>query len=217
MQSLVERWQAEADTRSDFLNCYQMMTSNMLAAIEAGEFNDPGWVNNLLSHFAYYYFNALDAYEQAQPETPQVWRLTFDSARQRDTLALQNLLLGVNAHINFDLIFTLRDVLSPDWQQLTQDERQGRYADHCHVNQVIGSTVDAVQDQVLEPGMPVMDLVDKLLGPFDEMLISRLIAGWRETVWENAIHLLQTQEPDERARILHHVEEEALKMGRLIG
>ncbi len=32
------------------------------------------------------------------------------------------------------------------------------YTDHCHVNDVIGGTIDAVQDQVIEPAMPVMDI-----------------------------------------------------------
>ena len=40
MQTQVEQWQAAADRRAVFLNCYLLMTSNMLEAVEAGEFHD---------------------------------------------------------------------------------------------------------------------------------------------------------------------------------
>jgi hypothetical protein len=96
-------------------------------------------------------------------------------------------------------------------------QRAARYADHCHVNDVIGRTFDAVQDQVLEPAMPVMDIVDKVLGPLDEILISRLITQWRKTVWQNATHLLETREPTEQARLIQQVEEETLGLGNVIG
>jgi hypothetical protein len=82
---------------------------------------------------------------------------------------------------------------------------------------VIGATIDTVQDQVLEPVMPSMDIIDKLLGPLDEKLVSHLLSDWREKVWQNALHLLQTRAGEERAETLRHIEDEALRWGRLIG
>ena len=85
------------------------------------------------------------------------------------------------------------------------------------MNEVIGATIDAVQDQVVEPAMPVMDVIDRLLGPLDEKMISRLLSDWREQVWQNAIHLLQMQDAEQRSDYLRQVEAEALRLGRLIG
>jgi hypothetical protein len=61
-----------------------------------------------------------------------------------------------------------------------------------------------------------MDVIDRALGPLDEMLISRLIRDWREKVWQNATRLLETSEPDEQALLIRQVEEEALRLGRII-
>ena len=211
MQSLVENWQSTADRRATFLTCYQMMTSNMQQAIDGGEFNDPEWVYSLLQQFAGYYFHALEAYEANQPDTPAIWRQAFDATRQPDTRTLQNLLLGMNAHINYDLIFTLVDMLEPEWAQLSSDERQGRYDDHCHVNAVIHRTIDAVQDTIIEPDTPLMEVADRLFGGVDEWIVGRMITQWRDEVWEEARLLMDSPSPDERQRIRQTIEDQAMQ------
>ena len=218
MQTLVRQWQAQADKRSIILGCYLMMTRNILAATEQGEFNDPGWVVYLARRFAAYYFSALDAYDSptlAAP-VPAVWKIAHDTAKNAKLLALQKLLLGVNAHINYDLVFSLEDMLLPEWGWLSETQRAGRYADHCHVNQVIGRTVDAVQDQILEPEMAGLNLVDIMFGRLDEAVIAGLLSRWRENVWQNTVNLLETKQVDERKRLIQHVESHALHQAKLI-
>lgn len=207
---LVQQWQESADKRAVFLDCYLRMTRGMLVAIEAGEFHDPIWVNALLSRFADYYFDALDAYERQSPDTPAVWKLVHDATGLSRTMILQDLLLGINAHINYDLVLTLVDMLDADWSQLSETHRQERYADHSHVNAVIGRTIDTVQDQVVELYSPRLNLVDVVLGPMDEWVMSRMIAHWRDEVWKNAIILIETAGADERERLRRGVEAQTL-------
>jgi hypothetical protein len=216
MQSLVSQWEVRADRRATFLSCYMMMTRNMLAALDRHEFGDSAWVAGLLHRFADYYFVALEAYEQDPAAAPLVWQLAHNATREHRAFAVQELLLGVNAHINYDLVLALVDLLGPEWDALSDSQREARYADHCRVNDVIGRTMDDVQDQVLEPVSRIMAIVDDLLGPIDEALISRLIAHWRETVWRDAVHLLEAREPSERDRLIQEVEQEALKLGNMI-
>jgi hypothetical protein len=73
-----------------------------------------------------------------------------------------------------------------------------------------------VQDDVLEPAMPVMDIIDKLFGPFDERIILHLISQWREKVWQNAAMLLAITDVEERRVFIAQVEQEALHIGKLI-
>lgn len=216
MQSIIDQWEPIPDQRAIFLTCYRMMTSNMLAMLEQRQFLDTVWVDRLLSRFAEHYFAALEAYEQDPTSAPLVWQLAHNAARDPDVLVLQKLLVGVNAHINFDLVITVVELLQGEWQDLSEEQRLGRYADYCHVNEVIGQTIDSVQDQVLEPHMPVMDFFDRFLGSFDEYLISSLINGWRENVWDNATLLLETRDPGEHARLVQQVEQDALRLGNLI-
>jgi hypothetical protein len=216
MQELVSHWEALGDRRATFLSCYMMMTRNMLAAIDRREFEDSAWVAGLLTRFADYYFVALEAYEQEPASAPPVWQLAHDATREHRPIALQELLLGINAHINYDLVFALVDVLGPEWDALSPDRRDGRYSDHCCVNDVIGRTIDEVQDEVLERNSRLMAIIDDLLGPVDEALISHLISHWREAVWRNAVCLLEARDARDRDRVIHEVEQEAVRLGHLI-
>jgi hypothetical protein len=199
MDRLVQEWDQQADQRSAFLRCYALMTGNTLRAIDEGQFHDAHWVAQLLHLFADYYFLALEAYEQNDTRTPTVWRLAHDAAVQQQTQILQDLLLGINAHINYDLVLTLVDMLEPDWAKLSPDQRRQRYEDHCHVNTIIAATVDSVQDQVVTPGSRWFGVLDWALGPLDEHMAARLIRQWREDVWQQAMQMLATTDPDERA------------------
>ena len=216
MQALIEQWEQVSDRRAEFLQCYRLMTSSMLVAIDAGEFHDATWVAALLHHFAEYYFVALEDYQHKSAGIPAAWQFAFDKATQDDVLILQNLLLGINAHINYDLVLALVDMLEPEWEGLTPERRQLRYEDHHHVNDIIGRTVDSVQDQVVDPALPAMGLVDALLGPVDEWIDSRTIAHWREAVWIAAIQMLESGDEEERQMLRRQVGAEALRRAQAI-
>jgi hypothetical protein len=217
MQDLSARWEAGGDRRSVFLGCYALMTRNMLSSLQGGEFSDPPWVHRLLEHFAGYYFAALESHESAPTAAPPVWQAAFASCAQPRASAAQQLLLGVNAHINFDLVLALVDLLEPEWPRLDNAGRSQRFADYAQVNAIIAATIDAVQDTILEPAMPAMQLLDVLMGPVDELLVARLIRSWRQSVWEAATRLLEAGEPEARTRLISQVEQHALQVARWIG
>lgn len=210
MAVLVEAWEQAGDRRAIFLGCYTAMTRRMLAALDAGRFHDAPWVRSLLERFADYYFDALDAYGAGQSEAPAVWCRAHGAAARPHTLAVQSLLLGVSAHVNYDLVFAVVDVLQADWPRLSAAERQARHDDFCLVNQIIAETVDEVQDEVLERHAPAMDVLDTLLGPLDEWVVAHVIARWRDEVWDNAVRWLETPDDAAHAALRAAVEAAAL-------
>lgn len=214
MTDLLAQWEQAGDRRAIFLGCYATMTRNMMTALNAGRFHDPRWVRALLEHFASYYFDALAAYEAGDPAAPVVWRRTFAATSQPKARALQNLLLGVNAHVNYDLTFAVVDLLAGEWAGLSEPERKLRYEDFCQVNRIIAETVDEVQDAVLERYAPAMDLVDRLLGRLDEWIAARMIARWRDEVWRNAMVWVETTDETGRALLRQKVEKDALRWAR---
>jgi hypothetical protein len=213
MTALADEWAARGDQRAVFLRCYSMMTANMLEAIAEGRFQDQEWVERLLHRFADYYFDALACFDCGDP-VPPVWRDVHEAAAADKIHVLQHLLLGVNAHINYDLVLTLEDMLRPEWNGLTEADRQRRYADHCLVNAIIGETIDRVQDEVVEQYAPRMDWVDKLLGRWDERILLHLISSWREGVWDNTQLLLSLREASERQQHLQKIEADVLRLAR---
>ncbi len=216
MDTFVCRWEEAGDHRATFLRCYMMMTVNTLTAIDSSEFRDPPWVDRLLHRFAEYYFEALDAYEDTAAVSPRAWQLAHDTARYQNVWALQNLLLGVNAHINYDLVLTLEELLREQWPSMSDAKRAQRHEDYLHVNAIIARTIDAVQDDILSPDMPLMGVLDTLMGRMDEFLISRFIMRWRDNVWRQAVVLLETESAEERDSMLRLLEEHVMTIAQAI-
>ena len=210
MRSLLEPWEAASDQRFIFLSCYQMMTSNVLDAIQAQEFEDGIWVRSLMENFAEVYFIALSQFEQ-NDHPPKVWKIAFEAPTLSQLHVIQNLVLGVNAHINYDLVFVLADLLRTEWHNLNAEQQQVRYRDHCRINSVIHQTINAVQDQIIERFAPKFNLIDTLLGPMDEWLTARIISSWREEVWEYAVRMLDLEDENERIAFAHQVESESIQ------
>lgn len=216
MVSLSSHWEQEADLRFAFLKCYGMMTDNMISALNQHRFVDSDWVHVLIEHFADYYFRALDSFTQQEASSPRVWQITFRAAQLSDLQLVQHLLLGVNAHINYDLVFAVVDLLTPEWKELSPTTRAGRYQDYCLVNEIIGHTIDEVQDEILEHDSQVMKYLDMAFINFDEWLISRVITNWRDQVWNLAIQLLACEDEKNRVFISRKVELRALNLANWI-
>ena len=188
----------------------------MEIAIQQGEFHDSAWITELLQLFARYYFHALDAYEHKARNTPVVWRYAFDAAHLPGFIPVQHLMVGVNAHINYDLVLSITNLLSREWSLLSDAARQERYEDHTHVNQIIARTLDQVQEQVIERWAPEMNLVDVLMGPLDEWLTTRWIFRWREAVWENALQMVAAPLPPQREALRRRLSRQALQRSQAI-
>lgn len=217
MHGLLERWSAEGDRRDVFLRCYALMTANMHAAIGRGDFADGPWVAGLLARFADYYFEALRSWEVDPDSAPRVWQSAHASTRDADAVVLQQLLLGVNAHINYDLVLTVHDVLADEWNVMTTARRERCFDDYCRVNAVIAATIDAVQDDVLAPAIAFSVILDRLMGRLDEYMISRLVSSWRDHTWDDAVRLLDEPDAGQRRTIVARVEERALRLAARIG
>ena len=213
MQTQIEAWEATGDDRAIFLTCYTMMTRNMLRTIAANGFKDCAWVRLLTHRFAQYYFDALASYECAG--MPPVWTFTFETACSKKAHVLQNLLLGVNAHICYDLIFAVADSINEPWAEIPEERRTRCYRDYCHVNDVIGQTLDAVQDQVVEKHDRNMNLVDVAFGRLDEWMIHALIKRWREQVWGQSVAYMQAM-PDAKSALKQSYTAQAEQRARSI-
>ena len=77
---------------------YSRVTTQIALSIERGEFADGDRMNVFATEFASRY---LDAWNRKVPR-PRCWQATWDVAEE-NLLIVQHLLLGINAHVNFDL------------------------------------------------------------------------------------------------------------------
>lgn len=175
------------DRRGAFLAIYARVTEEVGLAIERGEFADPGWVRNYLVVFADLYRRALLAYETGNLETlADPWQVAFESAERGDCSVAQDAVLGINAHVNYDLALALTAVG-------LDGDREAKYADHCAVNRVLRRLVDEVQDRLAERYAPGLADVDEALGRLDEFVSVLALAEGRDSAWRTAVALTDSR------------------------
>lgn len=215
MHNQLKVWEAGRDRRAIFLGCYYLMTINMYQALAQKQFIDTPWVRRWLEHFSDFYFAALSAYEKKAPNIPSPWKMAFDTAKDPNSFVLQLLLLGINAHINFDLILALSNMIGGEWSILSRNKKEARYRDFCMVNQIISSTIDIVEDQVIKPYIPMYGIADDLLGPINEWVTQGFITSWRDRVWRLAVHYAETPDQLDRQRQVRYFEESSSDQAKL--
>lgn len=168
------------DARAFFLGTYLRTTAAVGHAIDHGVFEDPGWVEKWDVEFARLY---LEAYDEALDGGPlaRPWQVAFGAPTELHPL--QHVLLGVNAHINYDLPQALLRVIT--------DEEFGdpaimrrRRRDHERIDGVLASRVAAEEDE-----LPAGTLLDRLLTPLNRLATRRFLTEARQKVWHNTYEL----------------------------
>src|SRR5690349_6259920 len=98
------------DWRTAFADTYLQTTVQIDKAVRTPRlFARPDWVETFDCDFAQRYFTAADCY--GRHACPRPWQLAFKSAHSKRTFAFQDVLLGMNAHINYDLPHSLDAVV----------------------------------------------------------------------------------------------------------
>jgi hypothetical protein len=78
---------------------YSHVTDQVAAGIEARTFDDPARMDRFISEFAGRYLSAF----HDQAARSRCWQACWDVADDGALLIVQHLLLGINAHVNYDL------------------------------------------------------------------------------------------------------------------
>jgi hypothetical protein len=188
MAAVLESLRAAGDQRQHFHATYQRTTVAVAGELQRGGFTDAEWVERWDVAFAGLYLDALQAaLAGRRPARP--WDITFNAPAELPPL--RHVLLGMNAHINYDLPQALLAVIT--------DEEFGdpallarRECDHRAIDEVLASRVGAEGEELAGVSGPVSAL-DRLLAPLNRRGTRRFLREAREKVWANAVVLSQAR------------------------
>jgi Family of unknown function (DUF5995) len=167
--------------RRIFIKTYQRTTQAVGEAVDIAVFEDPEWVVRWDIAFADLFIVAHDA-DQAGLPVPRPWRLAFQADPKLPTLI--HLLLGMNAHINFDLPQATLSVISDqDFQDPLLIARRRR--DHERIDKILASRVTA-EDHAIGGSR---SLLDRILTPVNRLSSRRFLQEARQKVWLNVAEL----------------------------
>jgi hypothetical protein len=204
MTALLGPLEAADDRRRYFHATYLRTTIAVRDELRRGGFADTGWVERWDVAFAGLYLDALEA-GLAGREPSRPWAIAFGAPAGLPPL--RHVLLGMNAHINYDLPQALVAVIT--------DEQFGdpallarREADHRAIDNVLASRVAAEDDELTSLSVPA-PLLDRLLRPLSRLGTQRFLREARQKVWANAVTLSHArgQGPDAYTARLAQLEE----------
>ena len=199
LTALEARLYAAKDRRAVFASAYLTMTREIAARVSGREFNDPDWVNAYTVAFANLYRAAFHAFEVGSVlEVPSPWRTAFETAAAARGLIIQDMLLGMNAHINHDLSLALVEAS-------IDTSREAKRADHFAVNEAIRHAVNAVQESIAARYGRVFGIVDNLLRRVDEDVAVLSIEKARLNAWTSALSLADARDDSERQAVLESI------------
>ena len=170
------------DSRCVFAHAYSLMTRRIAAALETRDVDDPEWVVAVAEAFAERYFYAVEAYD-CGGEAPPAWRAVFATISSRRTSVVEDLVLGVYAHIVRDLPHTLDEI------GLVDGDGRSRIRDHHTLTAIVGETIDEVQKAVGHRYGPYVRSLDRIGKRYDEILTDYGIRLSRGMAWYNALRL----------------------------
>jgi hypothetical protein len=193
------------DARRFFHATYLRTTRAVAEEIASVGFADPAWVERWDLAFANLYLQALAADRRGEAVAGP-WRVAFDTARdRRDLSPLHHVLLGMNAHINYDLPQALLAVISPP-EFDDPHVLASRAADHRRIDQILVARVEAEDTEISAESRTT--LIDRLLRPANRVATRRILTEARAKVWTNTVILDRARRagPDRYARVLADLE-----------
>jgi len=198
-----------ASPRRPFLSTYLRTTQAVGDAVQAGAFLDADWVERWDVAFAELYIRAHDAFIAGESSAvPRPWGLAF--AAPDDLPALRHVLLGINAHVNYDLPQAMLSVISAtDFDDASLIDRRRR--DHERIDDVLGSRVKD-EDALLGDAKT---LLDRLLAPLNRLGSKRFLREARHKVWHNLEELNAARLDSDGAYVARLGELEVLSAARI--
>jgi hypothetical protein len=186
MTAVLEPLEASRDPARFFLATYLRTTRAVGAALAGGVFEDTAWVGEWVVDFAGRYLTALDAHRADPASAPRPWQRAFGA--DPGLRPEGHVLLGMNAHINFDLPQSLVAVIPPaDFRDPVLLGR--RHRDHGRIDDILAVRVGA-EDRALQAAGGRRSAFDRLLAPANRRAGQVILRESRRKVWANtrALH-----------------------------
>ncbi|HJP62435.1 MAG TPA: DUF5995 family protein [Mucilaginibacter sp.] len=157
-----------------FAALYLKVTNAVKEGIASGQFSDGKQLAELDVVFANRYLDAYHQWKNKQP-TSNSWMVAFQQTESSQVLVLQHLLLGMNAHINFDLGIAAVEVCGDRPMTVLK-------ADFNAINLIIASLTNQVLNELGQVS-PLLSLLGLHASNSNFALIQFSIDNARDGAW----------------------------------
>ena len=180
---IIDDARANASRLGYFAALYRRVTQSVKDGIAANRFQNGPMMERLDVAFANRYLDAIAQFQGGR-QTTRSWAVAFQAARNPFPLILQQLLAGMNAHINLDLGIATAAVAPGD-------QLPGVQADFDQINGVLASLVGTVEKELAEVS-PAIGLLEELGLHTETAIINFDMQKARDLAWFHAQRLAAT-------------------------
>jgi hypothetical protein len=203
LDGIIERAMAAPSRLGYFAALYRGVTAKVNTGLDQDRFEDAERMERLVEIFANRY---LDGFNSGKAVTAS-WDFAFRQVSRWRPLALQHLLLGMNAHINLDLGIAAARACPGD--ALLALER-----DFNEINHILAEELDVVQQRLWQISR-FLGLLSTLGGRHGDAVIHFSMDKARAAAWDVATELAYLEE-DEQMRKVEGIDQKVAWFGRRI-
>jgi hypothetical protein len=206
LTQIVEQCESSKNKAGYFAALYKRMTAAVIQGITAQQFEDGTRMEKLDVVFAQRYLDAYTAYF-SKTACSLSWQTTFNCCSDNSLIVLQYLLMSINTHINLDLAIAAAAIAPGNSIYALQN-------DFNHINNLINSLIDDVQECLEEVWLP-MRFLAKIANGQQKSVLNFSIDKARDVSWANAV-LLANMNDEQRNVYIHQMDESINFLGNKI-
>lgn len=155
---------------------YYIITKNVSDKFGSGYFSDEATMTALDLDFAQFYFDALKGFVDENP-IPPAWRILFEACQDNSHYQFMYMALGVNAHVNNDLMQSLHQSATPYFLE-----------GYFKVNDIVSKSLPEVVENLHEESR-LLSISENVLEQAYAYFLKELIKNWRQYAWQQFINL----------------------------
>lgn len=206
LDGIIADCKAKRDPLGYFPALYRQVTLKVKEGIATGFFDDGPRMDRFDALFASRYFAAYEAFRSGGQPTKS-WQVAFQGARSGDLIILQDLLVGINAHINLDLGVAAGETFQG---QALQDFR----GDFDKINDILFGLIPPVE-ATISRFSPLLGLLEKIGGQDMIRVLDFSMDTARDDAWFHAV-LLSLQPSSAWPLAVQALDNKVAFLGRLV-
>jgi hypothetical protein len=206
LDGIIADCKAKSDPLGYFPALYRQVTLTVKQGIASGFFDNGPRMDRFDATFANRYFAAYETWRSGgQPS--KSWQVAFQGTQSGRLIILQDLLVGINAHINLDLGVAAGE-------SFPGPALQGFHDDFDKINQILSGLLPKVEATVCEFS-PLLGILSQIGGKDAIEVLDFSMDAARDDAWLHAV-ILSLQPPSAWPLTVQALDDKVAFLGKLI-
>ena len=206
LDGIIADCKARRDPLGYFPALYRQVTLTVKQGIAQGFFDDGPRMDRFDALFASRYFTAYDAFRSGVQPTKS-WQVAFQGTRSGQLIILQDLLVGINAHINLDLGVVAGETFQGE-------ALQDFHGDFDKINDILSGLLPKVE-AVVGRFSPLIGILARIGGKDVIEVLDFSMDAARDDAWLHAV-LLSLQPPSAWPLTVQALDGKVAFLGKII-